>query len=193
VHSDPLAARKTSLKRLSAKQSCLVKYDRWAKDDERRVYTLRQTLYLCYDLLEKKAIQEAALEKQNKVPELGHTTLPDFFEDYFFRRHGVGKLAKAELRRFVHSLKHFRNADRRAELFGLLVGLIRPELFSTALGDVFMTLIKVVHRKLLTLAIFASISLPLCIFPHTYLYCKYFDCHTASVLRSTRQHLQPAQ
>ena len=143
VVGDPLAARRTALKRLSAKQSCLVKYDRWAKDDERRVYTLRQTLYVCYDLLEKKAIQEAALELQNKTPELGHTTLPDFFEDYFFRRHGVGKLAKAELRRFVHSLKHYRSSDRRAELFGLLVGLVRPELFSTALGDVFMTLLKV--------------------------------------------------
>lgn len=54
VVGDPLAARRTALKRLSAKQSCLVKYDRWAKDDERRVYTLRQTLYVCYDLLEKK-------------------------------------------------------------------------------------------------------------------------------------------
>jgi hypothetical protein len=80
VQGSSLAAQKTALKRLSAKQSCLVKYDKWAKGDERRVYTLRQTLYLCYDLLEKKAKDEAALEKQGKIPELGHTSLPDFFE-----------------------------------------------------------------------------------------------------------------
>ena len=108
---DSEAARTSAIKRLSAKQSVLVKvgalfflllplpleilvfciclqYDKWSKSDERRIYTLRKTLYVCYDLIENKAIQEASLEEQDKVPELGHTSLPDFFEDYFYRRHG---------------------------------------------------------------------------------------------------------
>ena len=61
-------------------------------------------------VVERRAILEQGLEAKGKdldvlAGQLG--TLPDFMEEFFFRKHGIGKLAKKELRRFVHSIKHY--------------------------------------------------------------------------------------
>jgi hypothetical protein len=50
-------------------------------------------------LLEKKAKDEAALEKQGKIPELGHTSLPDFFEGKPHKLYTIREVAWSSLTR----------------------------------------------------------------------------------------------
>jgi hypothetical protein len=88
-----------------------------------------------------------------QVPKDGHSILPNFFENFFYRAHGVGKLAKKELRKFVISLKHWYDLDRRAELFAVIAGVARPDVYSEALGDFFMRMMKrIFHDDLKSLA-----------------------------------------
>jgi len=117
--------------------SLMTKYLRWTKKDKRVIFDMKKTLHLAHDILQKKAVQELVDERTGKA----RCSVSFFFEDYFFRNYG--HLAKYNLRCFIHSLVHHKESgDRRATLFALIVGLHRPELYSTQLSCVFMRLIR---------------------------------------------------
>ena len=99
--------------------------------------TFRSPLHR-YDIIEKKIEADVVDERKHQA----HDSLVQYVQEYFLHRFGIRKLAMKKLTSFISCTEMWAATDRRAEMFAVLLGLIRTETYSRHVSDAFFRLIR---------------------------------------------------